>query len=410
MQAWIEEMAPFVKSLDPAHLLTIGSDGFMQRSNCQSELANPQPSRGRDGNGPEGVGWPLATGQDHVANHAVSAIDYQAFHLWPDNWERPDLGFGRVWLREKIRNAAMLNKPLVLEEAGKAASGPFPASTPQAQLDWYRLIYDTVSSSIDKGTGLAGVMFWRWGGVDTGGDLGEFDRGSLITTESAVFRDVVSPFSARVAARDARTVVKGCRKEAAAGGVKATAKATAPAATNKSTPAATNTSIPAATTTTGGVSAASTGVGATRRLAGWADVSDVDVGQLAVQLPGGYRPAGLSGPWAGATSSQLKMAWNPEFVPAPTKPAAKKVATPPKPTAAAAPAASAPAANKTAPATNKTAPAANKTAPAATPKPAAPAAAVAVDPIDAARSAEPRLGGGTKIDADAMNRRITCAA
>lgn len=140
MQDWIEEMAPYVKSLDGNHMLTIGSDGFYQRANCQSEVANPQRSRGRDGTGPEGVGWPLLTGQDLVPNHAVSAIDYVAFHTWADNWGRPDLEFGRVWLREKVRNAAALGKPVLLDEFGKAASGPFPQSTPAAQMQWYRMV------------------------------------------------------------------------------------------------------------------------------------------------------------------------------------------------------------------------------------------------------------------------------
>ena len=86
MQSWIEEMASFIKSLDSRHMLTVGSDGFMQRSNCQSEIANPQRSRGKNNDGPEGVGWPLLTGQDFLPNHAPSAIDYASAHLWPDNW------------------------------------------------------------------------------------------------------------------------------------------------------------------------------------------------------------------------------------------------------------------------------------------------------------------------------------
>lgn len=406
MQDWIEEMAPYVKSLDPNHLLTLGSDGFYQRANCQSEIANPQRSRGQNGDGPEGVGWPLLTGQDLVPNHAVSAIDYIAVHLWPDNWGRPDPAFGQAWLREKARNAAALGKPVLLDEFGKAATGPFPQSTPSSQAQWYKLVYDAVAASSSRGGGLAGVMFWRWAVVDTGSDLGDFDRGSLITSDSPAFTNVIEPYAAAAAARNARGgAVKGCKKDGRKAG-DAPAKtevASAKPAVNATKPVATA-SVPAA-----------------RKLAGWADTSDIDVSQLAVQLPGGYRPAGLSGPWAGATSSQMKTTWNPEFVPTPSAvedepPAVASVPTPapkkadPKKTAAPAPAAAKPAPGKPAPVAT---PVANTTAtkPAPVMPAPTPAATPAVDtPLDGARSAVPRLASSAKVDMDAINRRVTCSA
>lgn len=256
-------------------------------------------------------------------------------------------------------------------------------------------VYDAVDASGKKGSGLAGVMFWRWAVVDTGADLGDFDRGSLITSDSPVFTDVIEPYAAAVAARNARgAAVKGCKKDA-----RKPADAAKPAA-DAAKPVATA-SVPAA-----------------RRLAGWADTSDIDVSQLAVQLPGGYRPAGLSGPWAGATSSQMKMTWNPEFVstptpveevpapaPAPVKKDVPKKEAPKKAPAPAPAAAVTPAANKTA-APPAAAAAANKTVPKPTPA-ATPVAAV---PLDGVRSSEPRLASSAKVDMDAINRRITCAA
>ena len=36
VQAWVAEVAPYVKSLAPQQLVTIGEDGFYQASNCEA--------------------------------------------------------------------------------------------------------------------------------------------------------------------------------------------------------------------------------------------------------------------------------------------------------------------------------------------------------------------------------------
>ena len=36
IQSWITEVAPYVKSLAPTQLVTVGEDGFYQSTNCQS--------------------------------------------------------------------------------------------------------------------------------------------------------------------------------------------------------------------------------------------------------------------------------------------------------------------------------------------------------------------------------------
>lgn len=68
--------------------------------------------------------WPLQTGQDFVPNHAVSSIDFAAIHFWPDNWARTDLDFGKTWMTAHANlSSAVLQKPLVVEEFGKAFGG-----------------------------------------------------------------------------------------------------------------------------------------------------------------------------------------------------------------------------------------------------------------------------------------------
>ena len=36
IQSWINEVAPYLKSLAPNQLVTVGEDGFYQTANCQS--------------------------------------------------------------------------------------------------------------------------------------------------------------------------------------------------------------------------------------------------------------------------------------------------------------------------------------------------------------------------------------
>lgn len=83
MQAWIEDVSAHLKSVDPNHLITVGEDGFYQADNCWSDIANPVPRNGYKNQGAPGSGWPLATGQDFVPNHAPAAIDFLSIHMWP---------------------------------------------------------------------------------------------------------------------------------------------------------------------------------------------------------------------------------------------------------------------------------------------------------------------------------------
>ena len=41
LQAWINQVAPYLKSLAPNQLVTVGEDGFYQTANCQSNQCAP---------------------------------------------------------------------------------------------------------------------------------------------------------------------------------------------------------------------------------------------------------------------------------------------------------------------------------------------------------------------------------
>lgn len=119
LQRWIDEMAAFVKSIDPNHMLTIGEEGF---------YAADSPSKNVDANP---AAWATTTGQDFVRNHASPHVDFATCHLWKDNWGvyAPSVAmnserFTREWIRAHERDAeSLLGKPLVVEEFGAAPGG-----------------------------------------------------------------------------------------------------------------------------------------------------------------------------------------------------------------------------------------------------------------------------------------------
>lgn len=87
------------------------------------------------------AGWPFATGQDHLPNHALAAIDYAGIHLWPDVWSRDDRPWGARWIQAHAENAALLGKPLVIEEFGKFVGAP-PLQPPAGFLSACRVPHE----------------------------------------------------------------------------------------------------------------------------------------------------------------------------------------------------------------------------------------------------------------------------
>ena len=179
LQAWIEEMARYIKRLDPNHLLSTGEEGFYAG---RGSGVNPEV-------------WASTTGQDFIANHAVPEIDFAVAHLWPDNWGVFTLGgslgaaFTEEWIRAHTRDATrVLGKPLVLEEFGVKAAGSgrdsprvgsfrlFGAggffgdarNAENASLSssvvasYYRDVHALVERADAADRALRGSMFWTW--------------------------------------------------------------------------------------------------------------------------------------------------------------------------------------------------------------------------------------------------------
>ncbi|KAI0501830.1 hypothetical protein KFK09_016775 [Dendrobium nobile] len=111
LQTWIEEMAQFVKSVDPIHLLEIGVEGFYGPSTPEKLQQNPNSYMGE-------------VGTDFIRNHQTPGIDFASVHIYSDNW-LPDsfsdehFDFVKSWMQDHMDDAEkLLNMPVVFGEFG----------------------------------------------------------------------------------------------------------------------------------------------------------------------------------------------------------------------------------------------------------------------------------------------------
>lgn len=147
---WIGATARLIKSLDPNHLVSTGSEGT-------------QGCIGRDDCVMQAHGFPV--------------VDYVTAHIWPQNWSWADpKDLAGTWptVEAKTREyiaaqsaiAERLGKPLVIEEFGFPRDGGSfdPSATTSFRDRFYALIYGAVEDSMARGGPIAGSNFWAWGG------------------------------------------------------------------------------------------------------------------------------------------------------------------------------------------------------------------------------------------------------
>ena len=148
--AWIDGTARLIKSIDPNHMVSTGSEGTMGCIDSDRCVINA---------------------------HGSAAIDYVNAHVWPQNWSWADpKNLAGTWptvernsrdyIARQLGIAKRLNKPLVIEEFGfPRDGGSFDPGTPTMFKDrFYQLIYSTVLDSVRSGGPLQGCNFWGWGG------------------------------------------------------------------------------------------------------------------------------------------------------------------------------------------------------------------------------------------------------
>ncbi|KAJ4826692.1 Mannan endo-1,4-beta-mannosidase 6 [Turnera subulata] len=152
LQAWIAEMASFIKSLDRRHLVTVGLEGFYGLNSTTKLEANPGE-------------WAASLGSDFIQNSAIENIDFASVHAYPDSWiPHADLeakaNYLSRWIDSHISDGeTLLHKPVLFTEVGStwhvSKKGVFDRDV------LLKIVYDKIYDSAKKGQAGAGALVWQ---------------------------------------------------------------------------------------------------------------------------------------------------------------------------------------------------------------------------------------------------------
>lgn len=147
---WMADVAAQIKSLDPNHMVSSGSEGSW---GCEMDM-----------NLFEKI-------------HADPNINYLNIHIWPYNWSWVKADSLKELLPRAKENtkkyiddhmviARKYSKPIVLEEFGFPRDGfSFSKEAPTTARDeYYRYVFDVIRQDRESGGLFAGCNFWAWGG------------------------------------------------------------------------------------------------------------------------------------------------------------------------------------------------------------------------------------------------------
>lgn len=147
---WMADVAAQIKSLDPNHMVSSGSEGSW---GCEMDM-----------NLFEKI-------------HADPNINYLNIHIWPYNWSWVKADSLKELLPRAKENtkkyiddhmviARKYGKPIVLEEFGFPRDGfSFSKEAPTTARDeYYRYVFDLIRQDRESGGLFAGCNFWAWGG------------------------------------------------------------------------------------------------------------------------------------------------------------------------------------------------------------------------------------------------------
>lgn len=147
---WMADVAAQIKSLDPNHMVSSGSEGSW---GCEMDM-----------NLFEKI-------------HADPNINYLNIHIWPYNWSWVKADSLKELLPRAKENtkkyiddhmviARKYSKPIVLEEFGFPRDGfSFSKEAPTTARDeYYRYVFDLIRQDRESGGLFAGCNFWAWSG------------------------------------------------------------------------------------------------------------------------------------------------------------------------------------------------------------------------------------------------------
>ena len=148
---WIAETAALIKSLDPNHLVSTGSEG---KAGIEGDL------------------------DMYERVHKDRNIDYMTIHIWPYNWgwakedslveNEPEAESKTLYyVQEHVRVAQKYGKPLVMEEFGYPRDGMKFAKdvSTTARDNYYNYVFSLIEQSAREKGVFAGCNFWAWGGL-----------------------------------------------------------------------------------------------------------------------------------------------------------------------------------------------------------------------------------------------------
>ena len=149
-EKWLAEASALIRSLDPNHLISVGSEGAW---GCENDLSS----------------WSRICADPN--------IDYCNVHLWPYNWgwAKPDslvehlpraCENTKAYIDSHLAVCDSLHKPLVMEEFGYPRDGFsfVPGSPTRGRDGYYRYVFSLVAADAEQGGSFAGCNFWGWGG------------------------------------------------------------------------------------------------------------------------------------------------------------------------------------------------------------------------------------------------------
>ncbi len=111
IHTWASEIASYIKSIDQNHLVGTGEEGFdASPGTYSSNLYNNQH-------------WLFdgSAGVSFASNSSIPSIDFGSCHLYPESWGLGSSA-GNAWIRDHIRIARGLRKPLIVGEFGVTQS------------------------------------------------------------------------------------------------------------------------------------------------------------------------------------------------------------------------------------------------------------------------------------------------